>query len=701
MGAVLPSGQEKQPVPPPSRRPPHIPPETAPASDSLFRAATCWEGLHAGWERVRANNGAAGGDGMSVERFGQGVEARLSRLSHDLVTGRYRPAPSRRVYIPKDSGGVRPLDIPAVADRVAQAAVALVLTPMLEPEFEDASFAYRPGRSVAQAVARVGALRRQGYTHVVDGDIVRYFERVPHERLLVRLERHVNDPSLIDLVGLWLEHHSHAGLGLPQGSPLSPLLANLYLDDIDEAIEGQGVRLVRFADDFVLLCKGEAVAAGARQRIGKLLAGHGLELHPDKTRIVTFDQGLRFLGHVFVKGMIWKEIEADATPPSDAIDEAERLNALAAKMGTAAQEAPPEPEPDETPASGRWAARQRVLYMLEPGRKLTAEAESFVVREVGEGEIGPEVLRLPHGRVARIELGMGTGLDETALDLAAASGTMIARVDGFGRTLGLWTPAGHDSAALQLAQAGVVADAARRIALARIIVAGRIQSQRMHLKRLARGVPNADIAAAGPKLHRMMRAALLSPRVETLPKLMGQEGEAAALYWPLLAQAFAMPEFFRGSRRRRAGADPLNAVLDLLSSFLARDITVAVRRHGLHPGFGVLHTAEDGAEALAYDLMEEFRAPIVEACALALFGRKALMAEHFSEWGEGAQRMWRLTREGYAACVRGYEAWLARPVRGQRSGHEMLWRGVFEEQALAYAAHCRAEASYEPYRLDY
>jgi CRISP-associated protein Cas1 len=149
------------------------------------------------------------------------------------------------------------------------------------------------------------------------------------------------------------------------------------------------------------------------------------------------------------------------------------------------------------------------------------------------------------------------------------------------------------------------------------------------------------------------------------------------------------------------GADPLNAVLDLLSSLLARDLGVAIRRHGLHAGFSVLHSAADGVEALVFDLMEEFRAPIIEACALALFGRKALDKGSFSLWGEGEKRMWRLTREGYAACIRGHEAWLARPVRGQRSGHEMLWRGVFEEQALSYADHCRGGPTYVPYRLDY
>lgn len=667
-----------------------VPPSTpVHDEDSLFDRATRWETLWQGWEKVRANNGAAGGDNMPVGRFESGAQGRVSQLSHALRTGRYRPSPARRVYIPKDSGGTRPLDIPAVVDRIVHAAVAITLTPLLEAEFEDSSFAYRPGRSVAQAVARVSALRRAGYTHVVDGDIKRYFENVPHERLLKRLEDLTADPSLVDLVGIFLEHHSHKGLGLPQGSPLSPLLANLYLDDVDEAIESKGVRLVRFADDFLLLCKSELTARGARDEVAELLAIEGLELNLEKSRIVSFDQGVRFLGHLFVKGMVWKEVSADDTPSEDAIEEAERLNALAAKG-----ELPAAVEEEEQASPGRFAPRQRVVYMLEPDRMLTAEGESFVVRE-GDGL---EVVRLPHRRVDRIEMSIATTLTGAALDLAGATDTTIARVDGFGRTLGLYTPTeGDDRAARQLAQASHIINPAKRLALARIIVAGRIQSQRTHLKRLTRGRPDAEVAVVAPKFARMVRAAALSPRLDSIDKLMGQEGEAAALYWPMIARQVEDADIFGGKRKSREGRDPLNAVLDILSHLLARDLGVVIRRVGLHPGFGILHATEDGREALVYDLMEEFRAPIIEACALALFGRKALTLESFTRWGT----MMRLTREGQAACIRGYEAWLTRPVRGQRSGVEKLWRGIFEEQAESLSQSFEGGMTYEPYRLDY
>ncbi len=664
------------------------PPRFAP--DSLFDRATRHDALWTAWEKVRANNGAAGGDGVTIQRFEPTAHGRLSRLSHDLRNGRYRPGPVRRVLIPKPDGGTRPLDIPPVADRIAQAAVAQVLTSLLDAEFDDASFAYRPGRSVLQAVARVAKHRRAGFRWVVDGDIVRYFERIPHDRLLARLERSVDDAPLVDLIGTWLEHHSHAGRGLPQGSPLSPLLANLYLDDVDDAIAGRGLRLVRFADDFLILCRDEGLAEGAMQRMAALLAEHGLEMHADRSRVTSFDQGVRFLGHLFVKGMVVKEVPLDDIPAEAA------LPAAAGELPEADSAEAPEDADAAAPPRGRWAARQRVMYVLQPGRLLTAEGESFVVREAGLA-----LARVAPHRVDRIEVARGVLLDAEALDLAAATDTVLLRTDGWGRALGRWTPAGSGRARRQLAQAAVSLDPARRLALARRIVGGRILSQRTLLKRLARGRKSEEftvgVTKAAPRLRRMARAAELNPRLDSAAALMGQEGEAAAIYWPLLATSLGKPVLFGGQRRRRRGEDPMNAVLDLLSGLLARDMEVALERHGLHTGFAVLHSAEDGAEALVHDLMEEFRAPVVEACALALFGRRALEERHFDAWGD----TWRLTAEGYSACIRGYEAWVARPVTGQRSGEKMLWRGVMEEQALAYAAHCEDGDAYEPYRMDY
>lgn len=653
-------------------------------SGPLFDQVASVVTLARAWDRVRANAGASGGDGVTIERFATLADHRLKRLAHDLRCGRYSPGPARRVFIPKSSGGWRPLDIPCVIDRVVQAAAASVLDPILDPEMEPSSFAYRKGRSVAQAVARVAALRRDGFHHVVDGDIRAYFERIPHEPLILKLETHVDDPALIDLVWLWLEAYAPSGLGVPQGSPISPLLANLYLDAVDEAIEGRGVRLVRFADDFVLLCKSEAAAEGALERMRVLLAEQGLELHPDKTRIVDFGQGFRFLGHVFVRSMVFKEVGEDETPSEDAIAAAE---AMTARDALEARDGPAIDEAEE--GAGRHSPRLRPLYLLEPGRRLSARGETLIVME-GETEI----LALPPRRLGRIEIGPDADATLTALDLAAANDVEVVRLNGHGAVVARYEAVAEERAARHLAQAAHALDAARRVALARILVEGRIRNQRAFLRRLNRTRKDGETAEACVRLGRILRRLPSTADVETC---MGLEGEAASQYWPALGRA--LPEGFElKGRHRRPAPDPVNAVLSFLSGLMSRDVRAMAQRAGLHTGLSILHSPEDGEDALVYDLAEEFRAPVAEAATLALFGRKALTPAMFlAPSGSGV----RLTREAWPVLIRGYEAWVQRPILSPRSGKRVLWRGLMLEQAQAFAAHCEGGEAYRPYVMDY
>jgi CRISPR-associated protein Cas1 len=660
-------------------------PPVSPERDPLFFRATSTDQLWLAWERVRANNGAAGGDGVTVARFAPFAKGAIDALSRRLRGFSYRPGPSRRVMIPKRAGGFRPLDIPCVVDRIAQGAVALTLVPVLEPEFEDSSFAYRPGRGVADAVRRVASLRREGYTHAVDADITDYFANVPHEPLLAKLEKHAGDDAILDLVALWLEHHAPAGVGLPQGSPLSPLLANLYLDALDEAVQTRGVRIVRYADDFVILAKTEGAARAALSQVTGLLAQHGLTLNAEKTRVVDFDQGFRFLGHLFVRSLVLREIAEEEVPSEDAITAAEA--ALAAAESDAA------PEADRPEQGERHAPGFRVLYVMEPRRKLTVEGEAFAVRE-GEAT----VLLVPHRRVGRIELGPQVDFDAAALDLAAAADIEVCRINGHGETVGRWCGEAVIGARARrhFAQAALAADPVRRLALARIIVEGRVRNQRALLHRINTGRKDPDIAAAAASMNRVLRS-LRGPK--SVEAAMGYEGEAGALFWPALARGLDHPMGFTGKRRRRPAGSPFDAILNALTSLVARDVRIALMRRGLHPGFAVLHTPEDGEDALVYDLMEEFRAPLVEATALALVNRRAVSPDMFDAMPGGQSRM---NRDAWLAIVRGHEAAAARPVASPaRGGLRVSWRAVMEDQAGLFAAHCEGAAVYAPLVLDY
>jgi RNA-directed DNA polymerase len=279
---------------------------------SLMDKVSRIEVLEAAWERVAANHGAAGVDRQSVEAFAAHRERYLAELSEALAAGRYVAQPVRRTYIPKRSGGQRPLGIPTVKDRVVQGALKLVLEPIFEREFVAGSYGFRPGRGCKDALRDVEGLLKAGHVWVVDADIRSYFEAIPKDALLGRVGEKVSDGRVLSLVEGFLNQDILEGLerwtplsGTPQGAVLSPLLANVYLHPLDRAMGEAGHRMVRYADDFVVLCRSEAEAQAALERVRRWVAANGLALHPDKTHVgncLERGQGFEFLGYRFEAG---------------------------------------------------------------------------------------------------------------------------------------------------------------------------------------------------------------------------------------------------------------------------------------------------------------------------------------------------------------------------------------------------------------
>lgn len=256
--------------------------------------------LREAWRRVRTNRGAAGVDRQTlaaVEAYG--VERLLGELQHALRTGSYRPAPVRRVAIPKPAGGVRPLGIPTVRDRVAQQAARLVVEPIFEADFLPVSHGFRPKRSATAALEAIRTGFLAGRVWVVEADIRDYFGSIDHERLLGMVARRVSDRRVLGLLRGWLKAgvmedgvYRQTVAGTPQGGVISPLLSNIYLHAFDQAFAAQGCgTLVRYADDFVVLCRTEREARKALRLAAELLGELGLELHPDKTRVVDLREG--------------------------------------------------------------------------------------------------------------------------------------------------------------------------------------------------------------------------------------------------------------------------------------------------------------------------------------------------------------------------------------------------------------------------
>ena len=281
---------------------------------SLIDKVYASRSLEAAWRKVRSNRGSGGVDRETVQRFSRHAAERLDKLSKALEAGSYQPLPVRRVWIPKSDGRQRPLGIPAVRDRVVQTALRNALEPIFEAEFCEHSYGFRPGRGAKDALRRVDGLLKAGYRYVIDADLKSYFDTIPHDRLMTLIEGRVADGRVLSLLRSFLGQGVLEGMrewrptqGTPQGAVMSPLLANIYLHPLDVLMASAGHEMVRYADDFVILCRTKDEAERAMTRLVDWVSQAGLSLHPEKTRQVDTDEpgGFEFLGYRFDRGQRW------------------------------------------------------------------------------------------------------------------------------------------------------------------------------------------------------------------------------------------------------------------------------------------------------------------------------------------------------------------------------------------------------------
>lgn len=635
-----------------------------PKAPSLLSRTLTSSNLFAAWEKVRGNGGMAGVDGQTLAAFEHNVFGRLLTLKHQVEKGEYKPLPLREILIPKPDGGQRRLAVPAVRDRVLQTAVARIITPLLDREFEDASFGYRAGRSVALAVARVAWYRDQGYQWVVDADIQTFFDEIDHTILLGKLRQILPEDSLLPLIQLWLAAilQPDGGQprlltkGVPQGSPLSPLLSNLYLDGLDEALLGNDLRLVRFADDFLILCRDRNQAERALALTQDLLESLALRLKPEKTRITHFDEGFRFLGVDFIRNLMqpadpqispWvipDEEDLRRAAPSES-DEVKPLapSLLAADGASPSKKNEPDGPPDEENGDAHLETWISIRTPPPPPLERPVEEDSLHQEHI-ELEQGPPLEPLlrglvitGHGHVLRKDgerlmvskdrlplvsiplhkldyvLVHGNQLVSTALFRHAAEhGLNWVFADSVGRVRASLQL--HDEAGLALHrhQFERERDENFRLMLARAFVRGKINNQTILLVRLNRTRRLDEVHRATDALR------LLIDRLTTAPSIdhvRGIEGHAAHLYFRALGAIIPESWQFSG-RRRQPPTDPFNVLLSYGYGLLFSALHTLVERRGLNPYLGSLHTANGRHAALVSDLMEEFRAPLVDQTAL-------------------------------------------------------------------------------------
>jgi len=280
--------------------------------DKVYRK----ENLRNAFYQVWRNAGSAGIDGQSVRAFEAREEQQLQQLSEELRTQNYQPAAVKRVWIPKPgTTEKRPLGIPVVRDRVVQTALRNVIEPIFERDFAEHSYGFRPRRGAKDALRRVDELLKGGYHWVVDADIKGYFDSIPHQKLMAKVATKISDGRVLKLIESYLKAGVIEGMkgweatrqGTPQGGVVSPLLANLYLDELDWRLANAGMEMVRYADDFVVLSRSEAEAQRGLELISQWMQAAQLQLHPQKTKIIDATQrgGFEFLGYHFERGYKW------------------------------------------------------------------------------------------------------------------------------------------------------------------------------------------------------------------------------------------------------------------------------------------------------------------------------------------------------------------------------------------------------------
>jgi len=624
--------------------------------DALFRQALTLTQLRAARDRVYANRGCAGVDGQTVADFAAGGDLALRDLTAQILGGHYQPQPLLRIWIDRPGKTPRGLAVPTVQDRVAQTSVAQVLTPLAEAQAEDCSYGYRLGRGVQQAAARVEACLRDGFCWIVEADIEGFFDHVDHTVLLRHLQALVpNEPRLRALVQQWLVTPiAEAGqvsaprtVGIAQGSPLSPLLANLYLDTLDEWLLDANHKLVRFADDFVILARTRERADEALALSREVVERLALRLNPLKTRIVHSDQGFEFLGWNFVRTLaLPKRRESDEAAHAPQLpSQAEPLN----PDGAEAWAPPPqvldadEPEPlaegeaaaaqPAEPGLPALAPLQRTLYLVDPEVELGAENARLVVRKQGRALLAVSALHVDQVMV----LGRAQ-VSTQALQLVSRSGGAVGYLSRLGRYYGRYEGADGSALGLLEAQFERARDPAFALDIARNLIAAKLRNSATVLTRAMRHaqLPSAlarECQRAPSLLREWADGAQRSP---DLAALRGTEGAAAAQHFRVL-QALIPGAWGFTRRLAHPAPDAVNALLSFGYSVLYQAVAGLLRARGLHAHLGLFHAQGGAHMALASDLMEPYRAYAVDAVVLRLIRRQTLATDCGEARGDAFQ----------------------------------------------------------------
>jgi CRISPR-associated endonuclease Cas1/group II intron reverse transcriptase/maturase len=571
----------------------------------LLARAFTEQALLDAWDDVRESALADGEAGPEVERFEAAAARKISRLAEDLADGTFQPRPVVRIEISKRGGGVRRLGVPSLVDRIVERALLRELDVIIDPLLLPWSFAYRRGLGVRDALACLVEAREAGAAWVARADIDDCFAAIPRWEVLRRRREVVTDTQTVDLLRRFMDRPvtgervamRDRGLGLHQGSVLSPLLCNLYLDAFDRTMLADGYRVIRFADDMAIPVADRAAAERAlTDGQAALRRLRRLELNPVKTHVVSFDEGVPFLGAT---------VTSTTSPGAAALS-----------------------HPLET-----------VVYVERAGSLIRSRGERLVVEHRDE-----TLFRINLRRVRQVVCLGRVGMTTAFLHRALGAGIDIVLLDDQGGPGGRLTSLSHTDPTARRAQYRLADDPPRE--LARSFVDGKIANMRVALLRADRREPDPERADVAETLA---ATRLVMVDATSIEEIMGHEGSASREYFRGWERTFGQTWGFTG-RQRRPQPDPVNAMLSFGYTLLVHEAVAALETAGLDPAVGYLHQARWGRPSLALDLMEEFRPVVIDAIVMRCLAAGIVRFEDFDNEPDRGCRMNARARRAFLAA---------------------------------------------------
>lgn len=731
---------------------------------SLYNEAISNSSLINGFFRVKENDGCAGYDNQTIEQFEEKFEHNICKLNSELSKQTYKPQPVIFFERKKDNGKIRLLSIFSVRDRVIQSSAFHILNPLFEKEFEKESFGFRKGISREDAARKIYGYYSEGYKWILDADIKQFFDSVNHEILFTKLIRIIPDKKVISLLKRWINaecfvegKRKKITRGLLQGSVVSPLFANLYLDKFDEDIKSQGFKIVRYADDFVILAKEKPAAEKALELTGELLKDMKLELNMEKTAITTFEKGFKFLGYIFLNSLILPASPKDTSYPQSnkgkRLSDETRLivqgltrrvnvkniinetSLKSTELGSAFLEAldkkgitldeffkstekpvdvaednyekaiqssflsEEEPE-DIEPETGTFeppmhlTTFNRILYVQENGTVIKKEGERIVVEK---NDI--ELLEVPAIKLAGIIIFGSSVITPAVIRYALRKRISITLLSSTGKYYGTIESTFSNNVETERIQLFRTLDKSFILAFAKSIVSAKLNNQRILIMRYARNKDDNRLKDKSAYLKKIMQR--LS-EAETLDDLRGFEGVAASAYFSIYGMLITEGNQFyrrRFERIKRPPLDPVNSMLSFGYTLLSSNIYSFLKANGLNPYCGFLHAVRSGHPALASDIIEEFRF-LIDMLVLNIINHKILTRKDFYFAKEPGTPCY-LTPEARKIFIQQFEYKMFQKVKHKPTGFSVDYRRCINLQVQQFSQFIKGDIQqYTPTKLE-